>query len=416
MPGQRPVLTRATAGRLAADHGFSMRPGSPAGCTGLELEWLVVPLDDPDRGVPFPDVEAALADIVLPASSRITFEPGGQIELSTPPLPGLEACEALATDAAELGAALAANGVGLVALGLEPGARRPRVVRTPRYDAMEAHFDSRGPAGRTMMRSTAALQVNTGLRDAPAARWEASHALGPVLAAAFANSPFGDARPSGWRSTRLAVWGSIEGARGPTVAPGSDCRVAWATYALSAPLMLVRASESEHVPMRARLSFGEWIARGHDLGWPTADDLAYHLTTLFPPVRPRGWLELRMIDALPSPWWRVAAAVTTVLVDAWSEEPALSRCVAPIRDRWDCAARDGLSDPKLAAAATTCFDIARAQLIDAGADQETLAATDAYVDRYVARRRCPADDLIDRWHQCGALVPLPDNQPEPAWA
>ena len=51
--------------------------------------------------------------------------------------------------------------------------------------------------------------------------------------------------------------------------------------------------------MLAPLTFAEWIEDGHELGWPTLDDLDYHLTTLFPPVRPRGWLELRMIDALP---------------------------------------------------------------------------------------------------------------------
>ena len=63
--------------------------------------------------------------------------------------------------------------------------------------------------------------------------------------------------------------------------------------------------------LRAR----DWVEAGHPLGFPTADDLAYHLTTLFPPVRPKGWLELRMIDALPDPWWRVPVAVAAAWID-----------------------------------------------------------------------------------------------------
>jgi len=72
---------------------------------------------------------------------------GGQIELSTVPLPGLEAVGALAADANALGRALARAGIGMVAIGLEPGPRRERQLRTPRYDAMEAHFDAGGEAG-----------------------------------------------------------------------------------------------------------------------------------------------------------------------------------------------------------------------------------------------------------------------------
>ena len=111
-----------------------------------------------------------------------------------------------------LGDALAASGVALVALGLEPGPRRERALFNPRYDAMEAYFDIANAAGRTMMRSTAAFQVNLDLGDVGcvAERWQAAHDLGPVLAATFANSPIGDDGPTGYRSTRLAVWNEID--------------------------------------------------------------------------------------------------------------------------------------------------------------------------------------------------------------
>ena len=157
-----------------------------------------------------------------------------------------------------------------------------------------------------MMRNTASVQVNLDL-GAPeprsTSRWRRAHDLGPVLAAAFANSPF-DVRgrtdrlavdpPRGLaaRSTRAAPLGvrapaPTRGRRGPT-------------YALDAPVMMIRVERRRHVPVARRRSRSRaWIDDGHELGWPTIDDFEYHLTTLFPPVRPRGWLELRMIDALP---------------------------------------------------------------------------------------------------------------------
>jgi glutamate--cysteine ligase len=420
VPCNRPVLTRVEARRTVSARGFDQPVGgSPAtdahatdGLVGIELEWLVVDADDPGRPVPLDRVEAAARDVgPLPGGSVLTFEPGGQVELSSPPLPLLLACDATANDACRLGDALAEAGIALVGLGLEPGPRRDRAVHSARYDAMEEFFDSIGTAGRTMMRSTAALQVNLDLgRGAEVERrWRAAHDVGPVLAAAFANSPIGDDGPTGHRSTRLAVWAAIDGCRTRPPDLTGDCRDAWADYALSANVMLVRASDECHVPVLAPLSFEEWIDDGHQLGWPTVDDLDYHLTTLFPPVRPRGWLELRMIDAVPAPWWRVAVAVSAVLV----QHPRLLAEVAPALEptvgRWDVAARDGLTDPAFAAAARACFEVAGAALPRAGADDATIAATDAFIDTYVSRGRCPADDRLDAWHAGRSPLPEPDN-------
>src|SRR4029450_9253085 len=147
-----------------------------------------------------------------PPGRRLTFEPGGQVELSSPPLRGIgPACASIAADAAALTTALADHGVGLIGLGLDPGPARPRCVDSPRYEAMEAYFDAQCAAGRTMMRSTAPLQVNVDL-GAPAdaaRRWARAHGAGPMLAAAFANSPLASGAPSGWRSRRLAGWTDV---------------------------------------------------------------------------------------------------------------------------------------------------------------------------------------------------------------
>jgi glutamate--cysteine ligase len=418
MPTRQPTLTRDDAHRAVASLGFDRPPTVPGPDrqVGIELEWLTVDAADPSRPAAADAVEAAVGALDgLPGGGRVTFEPGGQVELSSPPLPLSDTCRHAAGDAQVLGDALRRAGVSLVALGLEPGPRRERTQHSPRYDAMEAYFDVANGAGRTMMRSTAALQVNLDLGDGADVerRWEAAHDLGPVLAAAFANSAIGDDGPTGFRSTRLAVWGDIDPYRTAPPAVRRDCRAAWAEYALAAPVMLVRTSPQQHVPVLTPLSFDEWIDQGHALGWPTLDDLEYHLTTLFPPVRPRGWLELRMIDAVPDPWWRAAVAVSAVLVQHPELVDELQPALEPVCCRWQDAARHGLSDPCFAMAARACFETALGVLPDAGADADTIAATEEFVERYVSRGRCPADDRLDAWRAGASVFPPADNAGAP---
>ena len=414
MPAPQPVLTEPEARQIVGDCGFGSPTAPPngAGRVGIELEWLAVRIDDPERPAAFDTVRDAVEALgPLPGASVVSFEPGGQVELSSPALPGLDACEPLRRDSATLGRALGEAGVALLAVGLAPGREPDRVVHTPRYDAMEAYFDADGDAGRTMMRSTAAIQVNVDLGppDEAERRWRLAHDVGPVLAAAFANSPLAGGEPTGWRSTRLAVWFDVDPGRSAPVATSAPGPRSWADYALAARVMLVRRSEHEHRALRESLAFSTWIAGGHPLGWPTADDLEYHLTTLFPPVRPRRWLELRMIDALPDPWWRVAVAVSSLLLVEPELGDRVAAATAPARGRWRAAARHGLADPELRRAAGACLDAASEALTVSGADRATLDATAAFVDRYVARGRCPADDSLDAWARDGTVVPEPDG-------
>ncbi|MDQ1372759.1 MAG: glutamate--cysteine ligase, partial [Actinomycetota bacterium] len=160
------------------------------------------------------------------------------------------------------------------------------------------------------------------------------------------------------------------------------------TLVLAAPVMLIRASDDDFRAMTRERSFEQWITEGDPLGFPTEDDLSYHITTLFPPVRCRGWLELRMLDALPSPWWEVATAVTYAIL----ADPAVAKySAAGSETLWLEAARDGLANPFLARAATRCFAAAIEYL-----DGDLAAAVEDYADRFVSRGRCPADDLGTR--------------------
>ncbi|HEX9506433.1 MAG TPA: glutamate-cysteine ligase family protein, partial [Acidimicrobiia bacterium] len=309
------------------------------------------------------------------------------------------ACDAMTSDVDVARKALAPWAVELVGIGLDPrGSQRRRVIDLPRYRAMEQYFDSRWPAGRTMMRSTAAIQVNldVGTAEDVDRRWQRAHDLGPMLAAAFANSPFdANGNPTGWRSSRLAVWEAIDPCRtAPAHLSGISAAAAWERFVLAAPVMMIRVDDARSVALRGDLPLRRWVEEGHELGWPTLDDLRYHCTTLFPPVRPRGWLELRMIDALPNEWWPVAVAVTTALLDDEVAAEAAAHAVAPVRDRWTDAARSGLAYPPLLRAAQRCFTVALEALPRVNAGAATIAATESFVDRYVARGRCPADERL----------------------
>ncbi|MEU7040915.1 ergothioneine biosynthesis glutamate--cysteine ligase EgtA [Streptomyces varsoviensis] len=405
------AVTEAESEELV--RGICFKTGPPRR-VGVELEWLLHDLHDPLRPVAPARMRAAAARArALPLRSALTFEPGGQLELSSLPAESLTACVAdTAHDLALTRAALGDFGIALAGHGKDPWHMPRRLLREARYDAMESYFDRGGPAGRTMMSRTASVQVCVDAgHEEPGPlgfgrRWRLAHLLGAVLVAAFANSPLHLGRPTGWRSARQATWAQLDPGR--VFAPPDDCadpRAAWTAYALDAPVMCVRAEDGPW-EMPEALSFRAW-ARG---GWPrppTADDLAYHLTTLFPPVRPRGHLELRMIDAQPGDdGWLVPLAVTAALFDDPVAAETAYRAVKPLADTagslpapgnplWLGAARHGLADPELHAAAVGCFDAALEALPRLGAPPHVRRAVADFTDRYVARRRCPADDLLE---------------------
>lgn len=375
----------------------------PPGKVGAETEWLVIDPADPAAHVPLERVRAAAeAGGPLPGRSVITYEPGGQLELSSRVCDGLaDLHEALSQDLASVRARLAADGLDLVGRGVDP-LRRPRLQAAhPRYRCMYDYFAGGGyrEAGAAMMCSTASVQVCLDIGADPAdalRRWRLAHALGPVLVAAFANSPLRAGRRTGLRSTRQAIWAALDPCRTRPVleagtGPADPCR-AWTRYAIDAPVMLTRPrpGTSDGWTGAPGMTFGEWM----DKGEPCLDDFAYHLSTLFPPVRPRGWLELRMIDALPLRYWPVPVAVATALLDDPQAGRIAEDAARPVAGRWGAAARHALTDPALALAARRCFAAALQALPRLGAAELVPLVAD-YARRYVERGRCPADDPAD---------------------
>lgn len=421
-------------------HGICLKTGPPAR-VGVELEWLVRDTRDPALPVPAERIAAAVAafgaDVTpdrlpssacpgaLPSGSLLTTEPGGQLELSSLPADSLAECvRSTAADVAALRAAAAGAGLELAGVGLDPFRPPRRILHLPRYAAMESFFDRGGRWGRQMMCATASVQVcldagddgdgATGYRW----RWRLLHAIGPVLVAAFANSPLRDGRPTGWRSSRQQVWAHMDpGRTRPPRLNGrsnGDPRAAWAAYALDAQVMCVRSTGSGDWSAPPGLTLRDWV-RGTALEGsgrlrePTAEDLTYHLSTLFPPVRPRGHFELRMIDAQPGDdGWVVPAAVTSALLSDTRAGDAAMAAAEPLRaalpgadagfpggDPWLTAARRGPADRRLAQASRECFEAARGALARQGTPAGIRAAVDAFIERYVSKDRCPADDLLE---------------------
>ena len=400
MTAHRPPSARVrTADDVAAFVDAAVRYGAP-GTVGAELELLCVDLAAP--GVR-PDLGrvAAVLPAALPARSLLTTEPGGQVELSSAPAAGpAAAVAALAQDLDAVRASLARDGLALRGLGTDPVRDPVRLLRTPRYDCMEAYFAACGEpsasAGPAMMCSTAAVQVSldAGTRATAADRWQRAHAIGPALVAAFACSPLLQGRPTGWRSTRQRIWGELDPTRTRPPAPHLGPVEALTDLALSARLMTVRDADGVCVPAPHGATFGGWVRDGE----PTLDDLAYHLTTLFPPVRLRGWLELRYLDMLPDPLWQVAVATAAVLLDDGAAADAAREACAPVEGRWRDAALHAVADPALQAAATGCLGAAAGALQRSGSPLAGPVAS--YLDRWTSRGRCPADDLLDA-HRAG---------------
>lgn len=408
-PDAGPSVLRDCADAQAYVASVCFKHGPPR-LIGVELEWLVQRTTVPDAPVDLATLTAALGPHApttldpasparpLPAGSTITVEPGGQAELASPPFADLgQLLDAVRSDGAELLGRLAAHGVLPHPRAADPLRPPRRLLQLPRYRAMEESFDRTGPYGRSAMCSTAAVQVcvDTGEGAAVARRWAAVHAVGPVLLAAFANSPVLHGRRTGWKSSRWAAWLACDPARTAPpplhdTDPDVDPAPAWARRVLHTPLLCVRGEGSRWTVPRG-LTFADWLD-GALPTRPTTADLDYHVSTLFPPVRAHGFLEIRYVDAQAGDGWALPTAVlAAVLSDDAAVDRVLEVC-APARGRWVSGARHGLDDRVLARAAAAVFALAADRLPGLGAPAWVRDALADVIERQVLRGRCPADD------------------------
>lgn len=382
----------------------------PPKLLGVELEWTVHHAED--RACPLdPDRLARALGSHAPATLRphsphlslshggsVTLEPGGQVEISSPPGTDLAGVlRGLASDIGELARMLELEGLVLGTEGVDPYRPPQRLLRTPRYRAMEAAFSAIGPDGLVMMCSTAGVQVclDAGERSEVADRWAAVHELGPVLGALFGNSRRLGGNATGWVSARQRALFGTDPIRMRPAAVGAEPAAAWARRALDASVLCVRGQGTNWRPRR-RVSFDGWISGGLP-GRPTLDDLEYHLSTMFPPVRPRGYLEVRYLDAQPGGAWVFPVVLLAALMSRPSIVDAVRAAVQPARGRWLHAARYGLADARIARAAADVVALAPNALAGMALPDELVATTCEALGRRIA---APEEPMVpeQRWY------------------
>ena len=251
--------------------------------------------------------------------ANISLEPGGQFELSGAPLETVgETCVEISEHLKQVRTIGDKLGIGFLGLGASPVWTRAETPVMPkgRYKIMAPYMDKVGTMGRDMMFRTCTVQVNLDYADEAdmVKKLRTSIALQPLATALFANSPFLEGKPNGYQSFRSHVWTDTDNARAgmtPFVFEDGMSIERYVEFALDVPMYfamrdgkyLNTAGESFRKFMDGKLPQlpGEK---------PNMKDWADHLTTIFPEVRLKKYLEMRGADsglqdklcALPAFW------------------------------------------------------------------------------------------------------------------
>jgi glutamate--cysteine ligase len=272
----------------------------------------------------------------------ISLEPGGQFELSGAPVETLhETARELDQHLADLKAVAEPHGIRFLALGHSPLWTREATPMMPkrRYRIMANYMPKVGTRGLDMMFRTCTVQVNLDFASEAdmVAKLRVSLALQPLAAALFAASPFSEGRLNGFQSMRSEIWRDTDNARSGMLPFAFDAGMSYEAYvdwALDVPMYFVKRDDTYHDVAGA--SFRHLLA-GKLPQLPgehaTMSDWANHLSTLFPEVRLKRYIEMRgadagpveMLNALPAFWVgllydRDALAAAWDLVEGWSAE------------------------------------------------------------------------------------------------
>jgi glutamate--cysteine ligase len=302
--------------------------------------------------------------------ANISLEPGGQFELSGAPLHTMhDICEETGEHLEEAKTVAAELGLGFLGLGYTPIWRRDEVPMMPkgRYRIMRRYMPLVGTKGLDMMFRTCTVQANLDFADEAdmVAKFRVSLALQPIATALFANSPFIEGRPSGMLSARAAVWADTDPDRTgmlPFVFEDGFDFETYARYALAVPMYFVHR-EGRYIDVAGR-SFADFMdGRLPELEGEraTLKDWADHVSTIFPEVRLKQYLEMRGADGGPvSRLCALPALWTGILYDPPAQAAAWDLC-----RHWSLDAREQLrrDAPRLALGATvegrSVRDIAR---------------------------------------------------------
>ncbi len=405
--------------RLGTEHekfGFHAKTLKPLAYEGADGIRAV--LDGMTRFGWEPVVEGNNTIALARDKASITLEPGGQFELSGAPLATLhETAAENAQHIDEVKEVAGEIGASFIGLGFAPEWRREDMHWMPkgRYRIMRDYMPKKGRLGIDMMLRTCTVQTNLDFSSEAdmVKKFRVSLALQPLATALFANSPFLEGSPSGFKSYRSHIWTDTDPDRCgmlPFVFEGGFGFERYADYMLDVPMYFVYR-DGKYVDASGQ-SFRDFMkgrlpARPGEL--PTINDWADHVTTAFPEVRLKRYLEMRGADSGPLP---ALTALPALWVGLLYEQGALDAAWDLVKD-WTVEDHDYLRSHTPRSGLATKFqglplsdlarevvEIAHAGLrarkhLNAAGDDETIYL--APLDRAVASGLAPADELLAKW-------------------
>ena len=305
----------------------------------------------------------------LPDGSRLSFEPGGQIEISSRPH---QSCSSLVTSLQETVSLLTAsadeNGMELLSVGVDPFNdidAVPLQLDGDRYVMMTHYLNARGESGIRMMRQTAALQISVEHGPKPNERWALLNALAPYIVAIFANSSRYAGCDTGHASYRAHLWRKLDRSRTGIPFDKDDPALRYAEFALDAGALRGDRRRGEFKAFR-------WMLADSEL---RPEDWQFHLSTLFPEIRPKEYFEIRSADTIGAGDLIAPLAFVAGLVyDERSAIAALDVLGAPDEDLLRCAGQEGLGNAKIKSRA--------AQLVHLSAEGALRLPTDYITPRH----------------------------------
>lgn len=367
-----------------------------------------------------PVMEGGNAIAMSGPDGSISLEPAGQFELSGAPLDSLhETCAETGRHLEQVKAAGEKLGIGFLGLGMWPDKTRAELPTMPkgRYAIMLRHMPRVGSMGLDMMLRTCTIQVNLDYASEAdmVKKFRVGLALQPLATALFANSPFTEGKPNGMLSYRSHIWSDTDPHRTgmlPFVFEDGFGYERYAEYALDVPMYFVYR-EGKYIDA-AGLSFRDFLKGELSVlpgEKPTLDDWTDHLSTAFPEVRLKTFLEMRGADG--GPWNRICA-LPALWVGLLYDQGALDAAWDLVKD-WTIDERQALRDavPKLAlnapiAGGGKLRDIAGEVLDIAGAGLSARARFNRAGDnetgfldplREIVRSgKVPAEVLLDRYN------------------
>ena len=368
---------------------------------------------------PIMEAENIIGLYDVTGGGAISLEPGGQFELSGAPVETVhQTSSELMAHLAQVREIARPLRIGFLGIGMTPkwSLREMPAMPKGRYRIMTAYMPKVGSHGLDMMYRTCTVQTNLDFSSEPdmVKKLRVSLALQPVATALFANSPFTDGKPNGFLSFRSEIWRDTDNQRAGTLPwafePGMGFE-RWVDYALDVPMYFVKRGD-KYIDVAGQ-SFRDLLAGRLDAlpgERATLSDWANHVSTIFPEVRLKRFLEMRGADGVP---WRMLPALPAFWVGLLYDQDCLDAAWDIVKD-WTAPERQKLRDdvPKQALKATIrgrsmlelakdCLTLAHAGLKRRdrrdreGCDETLYLET---LGDIVRRGYTPAEELLQKFH------------------